>query len=108
MSKSFSSVELFNRVKKIPGLAIKNENEFRTLINQYNRGELDKNIMGLIKEEATESFINTTKARSLIAENIKKAIGQEILKSETDINIRYNEKIGHNNKLHKEFRDEVK
>jgi hypothetical protein len=108
MSKSYSSVELFHRAKKIPGLAIKNENEFRTLINQYNRGELDKDLMRLIKEKATESFINTTKARELIAENIKKAIGQEILKSETDINIRYNEKIGHNNKLHKEFRDEVK
>jgi len=107
MSKSLASTDLYKKILKIKEFAVENENEFRTLINQFTEGKLDETLSNQLKEVSKESFIDTTQAKALIAENVKQAIGQGFLKSETDINIRYNEKLGHSNKLHKEFRNEA-
>jgi len=105
--RSFSSKDLYEEVLKMKDLAVSNEAQYRTLINQYTRGELDTELSGRLSEAAVRSFINTTEAKELIAENIKKAIGQEVLKTETNLNILNNNKIGHNTEAHKEFREEA-
>ena len=106
--RSYSSKNLYEKVLEMKDFAIINEAQYRTLINQYKRGELDTELEARLVEAATEAFIDTTKARGFIDENIKNEIGQKIIKAITGLNVIQNDILKYESPDHKNFRELLK